>query len=50
MGPEYKGVRSSIRAAHIYRGYNCPALKKDLVTAMINGCKNRDLGETKNTR
>ena len=36
------GYVSSIRAAHIYRGYNCPALKEDLMTAMINGCENRD--------
>ena len=41
---------SSIRAAHIYRGYCCPAQKEDLVTAVINGCKNRDLGVTRDTR
>ena len=41
---------SSIRAAHIFRGYCCPALRDELVTAVINGARNRDLGDTRAPR
>ena len=36
---------SSKCAAHIYREYVCTALKNDVVLAIINGAKNRDLEE-----
>ena len=41
---------SSVRAVHIYKGYNCPALKDGVVEAVIGGAKNRKLGEVRGMR
>jgi hypothetical protein len=37
------GYLSSIRVAHIFRGFCMPAIREDIVVAVINGAKNRDL-------
>ena len=39
------GYLSSIRAAHFCIGFCRPALREDIVTAIINGAKKRDLSE-----
>ena len=44
-GDTISGYLSSIRAAHIFRVFCSPALRGDIVTAIINGAKKRDLSE-----
>ena len=44
-GDTIASYMSSVRTVHIYKGYSCPALKDDVVEAVIGGAKNRDLGD-----
>ena len=49
-GDTVASYMSSIRAAHLYRGISCPALKDEVVQAVINGAKNQNLKETRASR
>ena len=49
-GATIQSYMSSVRAVHIYKGYNFPALKDGVVEAVIGRAKNRELGEVRGVR